>query len=105
MLDVYPGPDCHGEIYLDDGISIGGPNLRQEIQCAVSAAGVVLKFGARTGTYQPWWKEIAVTVHGWTTSSARSGDGRTINVEPRSRTISFTIPDQSAASEITLQNN
>jgi alpha-glucosidase len=63
-LDVYPGDDCRGELYFDDGISIAGPHLRQTIQCAATTKGLVLRFGPREGTWKPWWKQIAVTVHG-----------------------------------------
>jgi alpha-glucosidase len=63
-LDVYPGDDCRGELYFDDGVSIAGPHLRQVIQCAVTATGVVLRFGPREGSWKPWWKQIAVIVHG-----------------------------------------
>jgi alpha-glucosidase len=63
-LDVYPGDDCRGVLYFDDGISAAGPHLRQAIQCAVTAKGVVLRFGPREGAWKPWWKQIAVTVHG-----------------------------------------
>ena len=63
-LRVYPGEDCRGEIYLDDGVSIDGPSLRQSVTCTVTPKGVTLAFGAREGTYKPWWRSIAVTVHG-----------------------------------------
>jgi alpha-glucosidase len=63
-LDVYPGDDCRGEIYLDDGISIEGPSLRQEVRCAVTPTGVSLSFSNRQGAYRPWWKQIEVRVHG-----------------------------------------
>jgi alpha-glucosidase len=63
-LDVYPGDDCRGELYFDDGVTISGPSLRQTIQCSVTANGVALRFGPREGSWRPWWKQIAVTVHG-----------------------------------------
>jgi alpha-glucosidase len=63
-LDVYPGGDCQGQIYLDDGVSVRGPSLRQAISCTVTPTGVSLQFGPRAGSYRPWWKSIAVTVHG-----------------------------------------
>ncbi len=75
QLEVYPGDDCRGDIYLDDGTSIEGPSLRQKVTCTVTANGVALHFGAREGTYRPWWKWIAVTVHG-------------------ARAVTKTIPDQ-----------
>ena len=63
-LDVYPGEDCRGELYLDDGISVNGPSLRQTIRCTLTAGRVSLRFGQRLGNYRPWWNAIEVTVHG-----------------------------------------
>ena len=64
QLEVYPGEGCSGSLYFDDGISVAGPSLRQEIQCSVTQKGVALRFGARQGSWRPWWKQIAVTRHG-----------------------------------------
>ncbi|MES2327591.1 MAG: TIM-barrel domain-containing protein [Pseudomonadota bacterium] len=63
-LDIYPGPDCRGELYFDDGVSIHGPSLRQSVSCTVTPTGVRLRFGQRQGSWRPWWRTIAVTVHG-----------------------------------------
>jgi len=63
-LDVYPGEDCRGELYFDDGVRIGGPSLRQSVSCTVTPTGVQVHFAARQGKWRPWWKTIAVTVHG-----------------------------------------
>lgn len=82
-LDVYPGPDCKGFLYFDDGVSVNGPSLRQSIQCVETARGMALHFGAREGSWQPWWKQIQVTVH-------------------YPRPVSVTIPDQPRASEVLL---
>lgn len=38
--------------------------LRQTITRNDRANGIALSFGARRGTYRPWWKSIPVTVHG-----------------------------------------
>src|SRR5438067_3025418 len=64
QLEIYAGEDCRGELYLDDGLSVSGPSLRQQIECTVTEKGVALRFGLREGAYKPWWKQIAVTVHG-----------------------------------------
>ena len=63
-LDIYPGPDCRGELYFDDGVHIAGPSLRQSVSCTATPTGVRLSFGPRQGSWRPWWKSIAVTVHG-----------------------------------------
>jgi alpha-glucosidase len=82
-LHVYPGEHCRGEIYLDDGVSVSGPSLRQQVTCAVTSRGVTLHFGAREGSYAPWWKSIAVTVHGAHPIT------RTIPDQPRAATVSI----------------
>jgi alpha-glucosidase len=82
-LDVYPGGDCRGELYFDDGVSIGGPSLRQSIACTVTPAGIRLRFGPRQGKWRPWWKAIEVTVHG-------------------AQTGSMTIADQPRAAEVVI---
>jgi alpha-glucosidase len=64
QLEVYPGGDCRGELYLDDGVTVNGPNMRQTITCSATASGISLQFGPREGSYRPWWKQIVVTVHG-----------------------------------------
>jgi alpha-glucosidase len=67
-LDVYPGADCAGTIYLDDGHSMAftrGEYLRQSVRCSVDGRGAVnLTFGRREGRYRPWWKQIEIAVHG-----------------------------------------
>lgn len=80
-LHVYPGEDCRGELYLDDGVSVRGPSLRQAVTCSATANGVVLNFGPREGSYRPWWKQIAVIVHG-----ARAAQ-MTIADQPRAATV------------------
>ena len=83
QLDVYPGENCQGALYFDDGIHIGGPSLRQTIECAVVPGGVALWFNARQGTWRPWWKQIAITVHG-------------------AHEAHMTIPDQLRANKIVI---
>ena len=82
-LDVYPGQDCRGELYFDDGVHIEGLSLRQSISCTVTPTGVRLHFGPRQGKWRPWWKTIAVTVHG-------------------AKAVTRTIPDQPRAAEIPI---
>lgn len=80
-LDIYPGKDCSGELYFDDGVSVEGPSLRQTIRCSLTPKGVVLHFGERRGSWRPWWKQIAITVHG------PEGTGRIIPDQPRAADV------------------
>jgi alpha-glucosidase len=101
-LHVYPGPDCRGELYWDDGVSIKGPSLRQTIRCEQTGEGLRLSFERRTGSYKPWWRSIAVTVHDWSgDATIRSGSRRFAReVDATVRTLRFTIPDQPRAATI-----
>ena len=66
-IDVYPGANCHGELYLDDGISFDyrdGGYLRRTISCRAAAGLTTIEFGARSGSYRPWWTGIDVVLHG-----------------------------------------
>jgi alpha-glucosidase len=45
-------------------VSVNGPSLRQTIRCSVTGTALSLQFADRQGTYRPWWRSIAVTVHG-----------------------------------------
>jgi alpha-glucosidase len=66
-LAVYPGADCHGSLYLDDGVSFGyarGQFLRQDFSCQQSGADLVISIAARQGSYRPWWKSVVLEVHG-----------------------------------------
>jgi alpha-glucosidase len=104
-LDVYPGDGCRGEIYSDDGTSIGGTSLRQEVTCAASPQNVTLHFNQRNGTYRPWWKDIAVTVHGWAGSSASLASGGPVTIDRAKQTASFTIPDQVGPATFVVRPN
>lgn len=100
QLDIYPGEDCRGELYLDDGTSIGGASLRQQVTCSISDKGLVLHFGQRAGSYRPWWTKIAVTVHGSAKAIAHLPDGRVAVSDPRAQTVAFTIADQASPRDI-----
>jgi len=61
---VYPGPDCHGSVYVDDGETLNytkGDFSRTELTCAVSSDGIDVTIERSEGPLMPWW--IAVQVH------------------------------------------
>jgi alpha-glucosidase len=105
-LDVYPGDDCTGVLYLDDGHSLGytrGDFLRQGLRCTVTREGLALHFLSREGRYAPWWHSIAVTVHGW------AGPGRVASgqdpVDAKSSAgdqLHFTLPDMAGERTVTI---
>jgi alpha-glucosidase len=106
-LDVYPGNDCHGTIYADDGHSMAYTQqgyLRQRVHCVKTAAGMELHFEAREGRFQPWWHQVAVRVHHWTGGAQAFLDGKRI-ADPvtQAGVLSVTIDDPSTESRLSLK--
>ncbi|GGO91373.1 TIM-barrel domain-containing protein [Stakelama pacifica] len=105
-LDIYPGADCKGTIYADDGVTMGyekGEFFRQQVRCTQAADGsLTIAFDDPQGRYTPWWKEIAVTVHGW------SGNGKVlaanaalpVSSDAAAQTLSFTLPADQARGRV-----
>jgi alpha-glucosidase len=103
-LAVYPGADCRGEIYLDDGVSFAyrrGDYLRQTVRCDERS----LSFSPREGGYRPWWGGITVVIHGWTGGTAQvrsAGKPIAARVDVQARTLTFRLPDVAAAATVTI---
>jgi alpha-glucosidase len=106
-LRVYPGPNCTGGIYQDDGISFNykqGDFLRQAYTCDANPTEVTLHVAGREGRFKPWWSEVEVVLYGWETSGAKA----TLNGKPIAaarydaphQALHIRIPDQSTASEL-----
>jgi len=106
-LDVYPGPDCSGDIYADDGHSLAFMRhgfLRQHLRCTQNASGLRLSFDAREGRFRPWWRRVAVIVHGWRGGARVTGAGRTVVAMPdaAAETVRFEIADPARVTDITI---
>jgi alpha-glucosidase len=103
-IDVYSGPDCRGELYWDDGVSIRGKSLRQTIRCTQGKDGLMVHFDKRVGRYKPWWKAVEVTVHGWAGPVRVRANGRTIpaTTDENAKVAAFLLPDPSRATDIAI---
>jgi alpha-glucosidase len=107
-LRVYPGSQCKGSLYMDDGHSFrykNGEFLRQAFTCEADGKTVVLKFEARTGTYAPWWKTIEVVVYDWPTPQAEariSGSSRALKTsyDASAKALHISIPDVGGVAEL-----
>jgi len=63
---VYPGSDCHGYLYQDDGHTFQyekGEVLRVSYACQATASGVSVMSTIEKQAYQPWWSNVEVTVY------------------------------------------
>jgi alpha-glucosidase len=68
VLEVYPGADCQGSVYLDDGTSFAyqrGESMRQSFGCSQQGDALALDVHERTGSYAPWWSGFEVVLRGW----------------------------------------
>jgi alpha-glucosidase len=66
-LRVYPGPNCAGSVYTDDGHSFDyerGHFFRQGFTCEAAPHGVTVKLASPEGDFRPWWTQVRITVYG-----------------------------------------
>jgi alpha-glucosidase len=95
QLAIYPGANCQGALYLDDGESFAYKRdgyLRQQVTCDATS----LSFGKRDGSFTPWWTGFDVVIHGWTGPAPRvrlDGHAVAVKLDAAAHTISFTLPD------------
>ena len=106
-LLVYPGPDCHGTIYADDGLTLGytrGAFLRQEVTCRPGPDGLLVRFGARQGSHAPWWQGIDLVVFGQTAAASARASGAlgASRFDAADGSVRLTLPDAPDGVEIVL---
>ena len=66
-LRVYPGEECKGSLYQDDGHSLNfekGEFLRIAYSCQVAAAGIKIWSTIDKDGFRPWWTTAEITVYG-----------------------------------------
>lgn len=110
-LRVYPGPNCSGALYLDDGHTLAyrrGDYLRQTLSCQSDATSIRILFHAREGSYTPWWKFMEVVIYDWPSAHAEakvSGSTYPLKTtyDPKQRALHVTLSDVSAESELTVR--
>ncbi len=111
-LRVYPGPQCSGSLYLDDGHTFRyqrGEFLRQTFTCQSQRNSVSVNFGARQGTYAPWWKTIEVVIYDWPSAQTRatlSGNASSLKTsyDAGSHALHIQIPDVAGQGELRVGN-
>jgi alpha-glucosidase len=99
-LRVYPGPNCAGSLYQDDGTTLDyqrGSYLRMKFSCEAASDSLRIHIGAPEGSYQPWWKRYDVQVFGWNSSTARvllNGNANLakVSVEAQRHVLTLDLP-------------
>ena len=110
-LRVYPGKDCRGSLYMDDGKTLAytrGEFLRVAFSCEVTSNGLVLRVGEREGTFHPWWNRIHVEVYGWDSTTARirlkgKPSEPAASIDMTKHTLSVEISDEIQGSELEIR--
>lgn len=109
-VEIYPGEDCHGSLYDDDGHSHHFQHegfMRQNIRCQATDEGLSINFESRQGRYRPWWKTIELDIHGWQgpADALVAGQPVTVQVDANAHTLRLLIPDQSGPSQVTVRHS
>jgi alpha-glucosidase len=100
QLRVYPGDDCRGTLYQDDGHTFAyqkGELLRVNYSCQLSPAGVTITSTVDKNAYKPWWSGAELIVYGNAAppKEVRIGDAvlREWRYDSQAHTITLTVPD------------
>jgi alpha-glucosidase len=81
-LRVYPGKNCSGDLYVDDGNTLAyqhGDFMRLHFSCDAASDHVDLRISAPEGPFPPWFSKVRVLIEG-TTENVRdiSIDGKAV---------------------------
>jgi alpha-glucosidase len=102
-LRVYPGGDCQGSLYEDDGHTLNfekGEFLRVNYSCQVGEAGLKIVSAMDKDGYKPWWTAAQVTVYGLDKApkSIRVGEAaiRDWHYDAAQRAAVFALPEAKA---------
>jgi len=108
-LRVYPGRNCQGSLYFDDGTTFnykGGDLLRAALACQTTANSVTLRISSSEGRFQPWFRSLQWTVFGARSAPAQvTLDGRPLSgatYNSREQSVTLTTPYTKAGSEIVV---
>jgi alpha-glucosidase len=66
-LHIYPGQDCVGALYEDDGHTFAyqkGEFLRVNYSCQAAMASITVTSSTEKNAFQPWWNTTEVTIFG-----------------------------------------
>ncbi|MFQ5776595.1 MAG: glycoside hydrolase family 31 protein [Terriglobia bacterium] len=66
-LRVYPGEDCRGSLYLDDGKTFDytqGEFLRINFACQPGPDGIRITMSPYEGNFASWWRKVRLEVYG-----------------------------------------
>jgi alpha-glucosidase len=112
-LRVYPGADCHGSLYVDDGISFNyekGEFLRLALSCLEVTGSVRVTTAPVEGSYVPWFSSLAFVVYGVPSPPKQvtiGGAGgvksvRDFTYDGGKKTVTVTVPYEKGGQTVTV---
>ena len=108
-LRVFPGHDCKGSLYSDDGQTLNfqkGEFLRVDFHCEADGARLHVGIGKHEGSYQAWWKDVRVEICGQSSAqgfSAKASQAVPMTYDDSHHAVAFTVPDSGQGVEIEVQ--
>ena len=112
MLRVYPGTNCQGSLYQDDGATTAyqrGEFLRMQFSCEQTATSLKLHVGPHEGRFKPWWTELQVEVFGMSSGPHRvlgpGGADLKAVADSQHHSISFVIRDDGRGADLELTSH
>lgn len=107
---VYPGSDCSGSLYIDDGHTFAylrGEYSRRQFTCKSQAGALTITIGSEQGTYKPWFKDFQLQIFGIERRpfAVRVGtsDISDWTYDAAAHTVTFTTPSAHLARSITVR--
>jgi alpha-glucosidase len=109
-LRVYPGPDCTGSLYWDDGHTLNyqrGEFLRQQFTCEADEDALRVRLGKRDGNFAPWWQQIDIAIAGVKNSAVTvtNAKGTTLasHWDAETQTLHVIVPADAIGGEVRVQ--
>jgi alpha-glucosidase len=107
-LRVYPGENCQGSLYQDDGKTFAfkqGDFLRMSFSCKQTANGISVSISQPQGKFTGWWRDFEIVVYGWNGGQAdvlQDGKASTYRptIDPESHKVTIIIADDRRATEL-----
>ena len=102
QIGVYPGPNCRGSLYQDDGNTLAyqsGEFLQMDFTCESHSDSLAVKFSTTHDNYKAWWKSIKLVLFGIENAPREvAQDGKALtnwNFDSTSKSVSLTVPNSS----------
>jgi alpha-glucosidase len=104
QISVYPGPDCRGSLYQDDGKTLAyqhGEAMLMQFGCESGPDSLLLKLSTPQAQYRPWWSEMKFLFYGFASKPRElTVDGKSISdweYDSGKGMVSVTLPVAQAA--------